>query len=391
MTEVFKGLKSIETAAVIVQANTDPDPGLNCRNLADAITGFKASNMKDKIMELAKKAFKFLYISRKGFYCALCNHRNHEFIDIYSSSIVSSNQFCKNTVENTLAFYIFKFKYFISVARAYSVFLVTCNLKGKFDTNKYVTYQTKFFKEPKIIADIDKCEKNLAHPQAHTYCEGYCSHFNPAKYSELFEGDIDKLKGFSEFLKNTMERKQIEYERESAKDVLKMKGRLLEALIGRHLEAEKEKKDNPEEKKDAEGEKKEENADAGKEGGEGAEGGEAPKVEEPGSKPGAVKGPVDEINNRFRFAIIKPVMYNFDSDMSIEHTIHFTKSIFHQGFYKTFRIHKYKSHFDSCGVDWYGEGKAATINLEGVKKVIDMLPPNDLQVREIFFELIKED
>lgn len=385
LTELFTELKSIESAAVIVQANTEAGDGLNCRKLADAITTFKASMMKDKVLELAKKAFKFLYISRRGFYCALCNHRNHEFVDIYSSSFVSSNEFCKNTVENTLSFYIFKFKYFISIARAYAVFMVTCNFKGKFDTNQYVSYQAKFFRENKIVNDIETCQKNLGSHHAFAFCENYCSHFNPAKYSNLFEGDIDKIKGFSLFLKNTKERKQIEYERESAKDVLKMKGRLLEAIIGRKLEMDKEKKPEGEEKKKEEGEKKKE----GEKGGD-----EAPKEDQGGAEggaPGEVRGAIDSINNKLTTALIKPVTYDFESDMTIEHSIDFEKSIFHQGFYKTFRIHKYCNHFDSCGIDWYGEGKAATINKEGVMKILELLPENDLEVRELHFGPKKEE
>jgi hypothetical protein len=384
---MFDQMKAVEEAAVIVQANVDGETISNCKMLADTIMDHKLSAKRNKILEHAQKAFKFLYTSRRGFYCSLCNQKYHPYIDIYSSSIISSNQFCQSMVENTFNFYLFKYDFFVKYSRLYAMFMTTCDFKGRYTKTKFVPYQSKFFHDPKVIDGIHKCQKNIGDPHGFRYCQDYCSNFNPARYSEALEGDIDRIKGFAVYLENLMETKQIQYERESAKDVLNMKGRLLEALINRKIEmdtiknrqlsAEGDAKKPDEPKKDEEPKKD----------------GEANK---PGDDQAAVQAVLEPMNtiNRFnvnyRAAILNPIMYNFSDDMSIEHSTIVHKSIFNQGFYKTYRMHKYKNYFDSEGINWYGMGKNAQIDRFGAKAVLEMVPHNDIEYREIMLEVMKD-
>ena len=386
LKDTFDSMKSVENVALIVQANASKTETSNCKLLADKITDNKASILEKKVLEAAQKAFKFLFISRRGFYCALCDQESHEFIDIYSSSIVSSNQFCRGLVENTLNFYIFKFNYFMKLSRLYALFLVTCDFKGRYDKSKFIAYQSKFFKEPKILKGLDNCKNKIGEPHGYKYCLEYCSNFNPARFSEVFEGDIDRMEGYSAYLKNNMEIKQIQYERESAKDVLNMKGRLLEALITRKIDMDgiRERQLQKENKKIEKGEKTKEKKPAAE-----ADG----KKAADGKKKDEKKTPsetVNELNKELRSAILKPINYSFEDDKTIAHTLTYKKSIFHQGFYKTFRIHRYGSFFDAEGINWYGYGLGAKLDKEGLKEVMEMVPPNDIQVRELFFEVMKE-
>ena len=389
-------MKNVEGVAVIVQASVDESTISNCAMMADKIVEFRASSIRNKVLQHAQKAFKFLYTSRRGFYCSLCNQPYHEFFDIYSSSIISSNKFCQTMVEHTLNFYLFKFEFFVKMSRLYALFMATCDFKGRYNKTKFVPFQSKFYRDPKVMEGIEKCQKKVADPQGFKYCQNYCSQFNPAKYSEMLEGDIDKLKGFAAYLKNLINKKQIQYERESAKDVLNMKGRLLEALINRKIEMNEmkerqlaesgEKKEEP--KKDDKADKKE---------GEKKEGG---KAEEAAKKEAADQAKVQKVlepmssinslNYQIKGAILNPIMYSFSDDMTIEHSTVTHKSIFHQGFYKTYRLHKYHNYFDKEGVNWYGMGIDAKIDKMGVRAVMEMVPSNDMEVRELFFEVMKD-
>ena len=389
LKDTFASMKSVENVALIVQANASKTETSNCKLLADKITENKASILEKKVLEAAQKAFKFLFISRRGFYCALCDQESHEFINIYSSSIVSSNQFCRSLVENTLNFYIFKFNYFMKLSRLYALFLITCDFKGRYDKSKFIAYQSKFFKEPKVLKGLDNCKNKIGEPHGYKYCLEYCSNFNPARYSEVFEGDIDRMEGYSEYLKNNMEIKQIQYERESAKDVLNMKGRLLEALITRKFDMDgiRERQLEKKNKEIEEKEKKEKKADDGN---KKDKKGDGDKKDKKGDEKKTPAETVNTLNKELRSAILKPINYSFEDDKTIAHTLTYKKSIFHQGFYKTFRIHKYGSFFDAEGINWHGYGLGAKLNKEGLKEVMEMVPPNDIQVRELFFEVMKE-
>ena len=393
MNEVFDQMKSVEGAAVIVQANADENTISNCKMMADKIMENRISVMRVRVLEHARKAFKFLYLSRRGFYCSLCNQPYHEFIDIYSSSIISSNQFCQSMVENTLNFYLFKFEYFMKISRLYSLFLITCDFKGRYNKSKFVAYQSKFYKNPEVLEGLEQCKQKIADPHGFKYCQKFCSNFNPARFSEVLEGDIDRMKGYAAYLENHMEVKQIQYERESAKDVLNMKGRLLEALINRKIEMDEIKYRQLSEKKPEEAKKEEKKPEEKK---DEKKKDEKPKGAEAPATPAQVqavlepKSTINSLNFEMRSAILNPIMYNFGDDMTIEHSTVVHKSIFHQGFYKTFRLHKYNNYFDNEGINWYGQGKDAKIDKVGVKAVMEMVPANDLQVRELFFEVMKD-
>ena len=393
MNEVFDQMKNVEGAAVIVQANADENTISNCRMMADKIMENRISVQRVRVLEHARKAFKFLYLSRRGFYCSLCNQPYHEHIDIYSSSIVSSNQFCQSMVEHTLNFYLFKFEYFMKISRLYSLFLITCDFKGRYNKSKFVAYQSKFYKNPEVLKGLEQCKNKIADPHGFKYCQDYCSNFNPARYSDALEGDIDRMKGYAAYLENHMEVKQIQYERESAKDVLNMKGRLLEALINRKIEMDETKyrqlSAKPEEKKPEE-KKAEEKKPEEKKPEEKPKGKDAPATPAQVQAVLEPKSTINAMNFEMRSAILNPIMYNFNDDMTIEHSTVVHKSIFHQGFYKTYRIHKYKNYFDSEGINWYGQGKDAKIDKIGVREVMEMVPANDLMVRELFFEVMKD-
>ena len=384
---VFQELKAVENVTAIVLTHTQEKKNSNCQRLAQKIQNLQISSLITKVQEQAQKAFKYLYISRRGFYCALCDQTNHKFIDIYSSSIISSNQYCKGLVENTLPFYQFRYNFFHQIARLHALFIVTCDLKGRYDKSKFVPFQSKFFKHPELTKGITKCSTGMGEPHGFMACQDYCSNFNPARFSKMFEGGIDRLLGFAKFLKERVKVKLEHYNRESAKDVLNMKGRLLEALINRKIEmdhdrilsAEKKpeakKDDKPAGKKDAEKPPK-----AVKDPAEAKQKEQQKKGEEKN-----VPGKNEELFKRYKVITLNPLVYSFPDDMKLKHHTSLRKSIFNRGFYKTYRVHKYSNYYDAEGVNWYGLGKGAKFDKEGILQVLEILPPDDTQARETVY------
>lgn len=390
MKTVFEELKQVENLTAIVLTHTKDKKNSNCQRLAQSIQNLQISSLITKIQEQAQKAFKYLYISRRGFYCALCDQQSHKFIDIYSSSIISSNQYCKGLVENSLPFYQFRYNFFHKIARLHALFIVTCDLKGRYDKTKFVPFQSKFFQHPELTKGISKCAKGVAEPHGFIGCQDYCSNFNPARFSKMFEGGVDRLLGFAKFLKDRRKVKLEHYNRESAKDVLNMKGRLLEALINRKIEIDHDRILSAEKKEEKPAEKKEdkpaENENAKKPAK--AVKSEADKKREEQQKKGEEKNVPDkneELFKRYKVITLNPLVYSFPDDMKLKHHTSLKKSIFNRGFYKTYRVHRYSNYYDAKGVNWYGLGKGASFNKEGILKVLEILPPDDTQARETVY------
>jgi len=74
---IFETFKEVEEMAETVRDNTsDNIDGSNCYKISNAIKIFNAYSYKALVLQKAKKAFKFLYESRRGFYCSICDQES---------------------------------------------------------------------------------------------------------------------------------------------------------------------------------------------------------------------------------------------------------------------------------------------------------------------------
>lgn len=77
---MFVTFKKIEEQALIIMKHTsDNQAGSNCYKIAAAVDGFKHSSMSELVLGKLTKSFNFLYNSRKGFYCSLCDSSAHQY------------------------------------------------------------------------------------------------------------------------------------------------------------------------------------------------------------------------------------------------------------------------------------------------------------------------
>lgn len=71
---------------------------------------------------------------------------------------------------------------------------------------------------------------------------------------------------------------------------------------------------------------------------------------------------ISQFNKEFKTALIRPITYNFKEDLSIQHIISFTTSLFGTGIDKIYDLASFSSTVKSKGIDFYVFGKSASIN-----------------------------
>ena len=71
---------------------------------------------------------------------------------------------------------------------------------------------------------------------------------------------------------------------------------------------------------------------------------------------------ISQFNKEFKTALIRPITYNFKEDLSIQHIISFTMSIFATGIDKIYDLATYTSTVKAQGIDFFVYGKSASIN-----------------------------
>lgn len=226
---LFDDFKLVEQMAEIVLTQKPADQTTNCGEMAQAIINLKGSQLKDEALGLAKRAYRFLYDSRRGFYCSLCDADAHANYNTLDGSIHMSYGYCSALVKETMGWSSFRFEYFGKIARLYGHFMSTCETNGKYDATEVLKYDLKFFNEQEIIHDIHSCTKNINDNAAIGLCYGYCNHFNPAKFSHLFEGQFEKLLAFRIWLNKQVVAKIFASLMNFSKDDLSFNGRLLQA------------------------------------------------------------------------------------------------------------------------------------------------------------------
>lgn len=225
--QIFNNFKRVETFASKVVDNTAKRKQSSCRTFAEAVLALGASAQKSKVLDIVKKAYRFLYDARRGFSCSLCDAEAHKFINGAYGKITQSHFFCKQMVEATLPYPVFLKKFFPKISRAIGQFVSSCSIDGLYKPNKSLKYDIKFFKDQALLNHIDKCQNNSRDSGAVSFCSDYCSHFNPIRYDAMFEGDLPKLLAYNAWLKKVMDKSVKVNKKSFSKGDLKFEGRLL--------------------------------------------------------------------------------------------------------------------------------------------------------------------
>lgn len=224
---LFDDFKLVEQMAAIVLSQKAPDAVTNCGEMANAIKNITASSLKEDAINLAKKAYRYLYDSRRGFYCSLCDSEAHENYDTLSGVIRMSYGFCSGLIRETMGWTSFQYKFFNKIARLYGHFMSTCQTNGQYDPTHILKFDLKFFDDDKIIETINVCANSLNDNSALGICHKYCERFNPTKFDRMFEGQFDQLLGFRIWLNKQVVGKIYASLTGFSKDDLSFTGRLL--------------------------------------------------------------------------------------------------------------------------------------------------------------------
>ena len=345
---IFRSFKRLDKRAAEVSVLLRKVPVSSCKNLAKAITDLDFSGKAAPgVIGLAKKAYRFLYDSRRGFYCSLCDSAAHDSILADEGHILLSHGFCGKLVEETLGFFSFKYDHFIKVARLYGEFAASCSPTGTLIPNGVLKSKMKFFKDEKISADLDSCRKNVNSVDAIGICENYCTRFNPTSYGTLLEGDLVKLAGFKSWLWKQTKPQSVKSD--GSKSDLSFKGRLLAEAPVAPASTPATPTATP--------------STATPTPGAAAPAADANNKE--GASPAKTKDYTVEINNfnkLYHTNLVTPITYSASEDYSMIYNIQYKASIFMTGATRIYDVAKFQASLRKSGINFLKYGYMANIN-----------------------------
>lgn len=341
--QIFETYTEIEEIAKTVKARTEDFPGSNCFKIAGSIEMLTISRMFPIFKETIKKTYDFLYKSRQGFYCSLCDAKSHPFYNLTMSEVVQSQGFCAKMVEESLNYFLFKYNYFVKISRLYSEFLVKCDLKGVYHKNRFLKHEMKFYRKDKIIGELEGCKKGFDKPGAMVGCSKFCGRFNPTKYDEFLEGEIDKLFGYEKSVKKLIVKMKDKYQQE-------IKAEEETKKLGRVLADEKEVK-------------------------------QTARMDEDINE-------INTFNKEFKTALVRPITYSFNEDLTIKYHINFDETLFAFGVERIYNLIEFKGIIDKKGINFYNYGEMAMIDKDTAMKVFEKLNPDNAKNEEEFNKML---
>lgn len=337
LQDIFDSFADIEEIAGHIKDLTEEVEGSNCHRMAATITRFHVSTLKAQVVEAAKRASKFFYESRQGFYCALCDAQDHLFFDLRRRTFGISEGFCRRMVDQTINYALFRYNAFIKFARLYATFAFACDATGRFRPQKILSNDLKFFRRDDFMGDVEACKGGIRKDGDIKACYAYCEWFNPVRLSEVFEGEVDKLAAYSAFL-------------EKRAEVL---GHQLGLFADRELSA----KPTPEE--DAKNKKPARVL---------VDGGAAVPPEE--------LTELARFNSDYKTVLLRPMVYSYKQDMTLRLHVNYEDSVMKLGEDPLADIMEFGADVEDEGIDFQKKGFEALIDKETASRVFEQLYPD---------------
>jgi sugar-specific transcriptional regulator TrmB len=183
-------------------------------------------------------------------------------------------------------------------------------------------------------------------------CSSYCKRFNPVKYNQYLEGEIDKLFSYQKSLKTLIDKLKRRYEHDTRREAQYYKE---EAEANN--KAERQLSENKEVK----------------------------------TVTGRLDEDVNEINDfnkQFKTALIRPITYKFKEDLSVKYHINFDESLFAPGVEALYNLVDFKMKVNSRGINFHSYGDSSLIEKDTAMKIFEQMNPQNAKAEKEFDKMI---
>ena len=198
---LLKQLKIVHGLAKKVEEKLVAKKISNCKFLANRIKSFRAPIIGKKLQKHMVKMRKFMNDAYRGFYCSLCDFKNHKYIEVKGSRFVYSEAFCRDMTESTLVPLIYFHGHINKLLNLVTRFMTSCDFKGEFKLDIPIKKEFIFKTDPKIFKSLDECKVFRNKKRWFVYCGDICNKFNVMKFDKFFEPNKLKIAEYVVHLK----------------------------------------------------------------------------------------------------------------------------------------------------------------------------------------------
>ena len=183
----------------------------NCKELAKRIANYEIPQLVPIIRKNLNNMRDFMVTAFEGFYCSICDHRNHVHIGVKKRAITYAEAFCRTLVENTLSNLLFFHVDIVKYVNMVSKFMVSCDFKGDYESEALIPKKHIFFQFDEDAHKLNDCRDNRNKKEWMAYCSPVCQHFSMVSFDLFFEPNIEKIEDYIPWLEEQIEHKKSEH------------------------------------------------------------------------------------------------------------------------------------------------------------------------------------
>jgi len=199
-TELIKEIIQIQEHAAHVKSVIVKKVS-NCKLLAERINSFEFAQVAKKIEEHLINMKEFFVKVYEGFYCAICNHDNHRFFKKDTMTMIFSEKFCRDIIEETLQSLLMFHVDIIKPLNLITKFVTSCDMKGEYNLESSFPKELVFAESKETTFSLESCRDHRNKREWFSYCKDVCMNFRMVKFSKYFEPNIDEIPAYIAFLK----------------------------------------------------------------------------------------------------------------------------------------------------------------------------------------------
>lgn len=183
----------------------------NCKELAKRIANYEVPQLIPQIKKNLRIMRDFMVTSFEGFYCSICDHKNHPYIDTSKRTVTYCDGFCRTLVETTLPNMLFWHVDIVKYLNMVTKFMVACDFKGDYESEAMIPKKYIFFQFQEDADKLNDCRDYRNKPEWMAYCAPVCQHFSMTNLDLFFEPNLQKIKKYIPWLEEKIEYKKTEH------------------------------------------------------------------------------------------------------------------------------------------------------------------------------------
>jgi len=176
----------------------------NCKLISERIMNFEVRGIESQITKNLEKMREFFKETYKGFYCSVCNYENQKFFDLNTKTVVFSEKFCRDIVENALGPLLVLHVDIIKYLNLVTKFVTSCDSQGEYNLEAEFPKSFTFFEITENREMLESCRTNRNAKDWFSYCKDVCMNFQIYSFSSFFEPNVNEIRTYNEFLKNQL-------------------------------------------------------------------------------------------------------------------------------------------------------------------------------------------